>query len=46
MNGDKYEGEFEDGKINGNGVFKPITGDNYQGEWKLNKRNGHGISLK
>ena len=46
INGDKYEGDFEDGKISGNGVFHPINGDKYHGEWKNNKRNGNGLSIK
>ncbi|MFN9908956.1 MAG: hypothetical protein ACK56F_23010 [bacterium] len=33
LNGDRYEGEFLNGKIHGKGVFTPISGDSYNGEW-------------
>jgi hypothetical protein len=41
--GDKYEGEFKDGKYNGQGTLTFASGDKYVGEWKDNKENGQGI---
>lgn len=42
-NGNKYEGDFVDGKYNGSGVFTFSSGDKYVGEFKNNKREGHGV---
>lgn len=36
-NGDRYEGDWSNGKIEGNGTMKYGTGDTYQGYWKLGK---------
>lgn len=36
-NGDRYEGEWVAGKIEGNGTMKYGTGDVYQGSWKSGK---------
>ncbi len=41
-NGDKYVGEFKDGKMNGHGTYTHAKGDSYVGEWKDGKKNGHG----
>ena len=41
-NGDKYVGEFKDGKRNGQGTFLFPSGDKYVGEYKDDKRNGQG----
>ena len=36
--GDKYVGDFKDGKIHGQGTFTWINGAKYTGEWKYGKR--------
>ena len=41
-NGDKYIGEFKDGKRNGQGTYKWPNGNKYVGEFKDGKRNGQG----
>jgi hypothetical protein len=38
--GGKYEGEFKDDKMNGNGVFYWADGGKYEGEYKDDKMNG------
>ena len=43
-NGDKYEGQVENGKFNGRGVYTWENGWKYDGEWKDNKRDGRGVS--
>jgi len=40
--GDKYVGEWKDGKLNGHGTYIHSDGDKYVGESKNNKRSGHG----
>ena len=45
--GNKYIGEFKDGRFNGQGTFfylanDQFKGDKYVGEWKDGKRNGQG----
>ena len=40
--GDKYVGEWKDGKYNGQGTYTFANGDKYVGEWKDDKRNGQG----
>ena len=42
-NGDKYIGEFKDGKPNGQGTFTDASGKKYEGEFKDGVPNGHGI---
>mmetsp|Transcript_23918 Transcript_23918/g.40104 ORF Transcript_23918/g.40104 Transcript_23918/m.40104 type:complete len:763 (+) Transcript_23918:65-2353(+) len=47
-NGDKYEGEYNNGLKEGRGkyIFAAVgNGQNafYEGEWKTNKKSGHGI---
>ncbi|MDB2369635.1 transglycosylase domain-containing protein [Planktomarina temperata] len=39
-NGDKYVGEWKDGKLNGQGTYTHHNGDKYVGEWKDGKSNG------
>ena len=39
-NGDKYVGEFEDGKPQGQGTHTCANGDKYVGEFKEGKRTG------
>ena len=41
--GARYDGQWENGKANGNGIFHHINGDVYQGEFKNDKANGYGI---
>lgn len=41
--GDKYVGEFRDGKRTGQGSYESATGDKYVGGWKDDKRHGEGI---
>ncbi len=38
----KYEGEFEDGIMNGNGTMTYKTGDKYSGSWLKGKQHGKG----
>ena len=40
--GDRYVGEFKDGKKTGQGTFTWASGDKYVGEYKDNKRHGQG----
>ena len=42
-NGNKYVGEFKNGKYHGQGTFIYVSGDKYVGEFKNGKRNGQGI---
>ena len=42
--GDKYVGEFRDGKLNGKGTYFYSNGDKYVGEIRDNKRNGQGTA--
>ena len=37
-NGDKYEGEFKNGQIDGFGKIIYPNGDNYKGEWKYDQK--------
>lgn len=41
-NGDKYVGEYKDGKKNGQGTYTYADGEKYVGEWKDGKRHGQG----
>ena len=41
-NGDKYSGEFWDGKRHGQGTMTYADGRTYTGEFKDNKRHGQG----
>ena len=42
VNGDKYVGEYKDGKRNGQGTSTTANGDKYVGEFKDGKFNGQG----
>ena len=42
-NGDKYDGEINDGKRNGHGIYTFAHGDRYEGEFKEGHFSGHGI---
>ena len=41
-NGEKYVGEYKDGKNNGQGTYTYPDGRKYVGEWKDSKKNGQG----
>ena len=41
-NGDFYEGDLDDGKKNGMGIFKNEKGDEFKGEFKWDKKEGKG----
>ena len=43
--GDKYVGEFKDGRKSGQGTFTWADGDKYVGEFKDNIKNGYGYYL-
>ncbi len=42
-NGAKYEGEWKDGKVHGEGTYTFLDGAKYEGEWKDGKGHGEGI---
>jgi len=43
-NKDRYEGEYANGKRNGQGIYYYYTsGDNYEGEWKNDLKHGMGV---
>lgn len=42
-NGRRYEGDFKNGKKNGEGTFEWPNGVKYIGTWKDGKQNGTGI---
>ncbi len=41
-NGDKYDGEWKNGKIHGNGTMTYANGNKYMGEWWVGMRSGQG----
>jgi len=41
--GIRYEGQFKDGRFDGNGFGKYPNGDMYVGEWKDNAKSGNGM---
>jgi hypothetical protein len=41
-NGDRYEGDFVDGKQNGKGIYTWGSGDRYEGDVIIGKPNGYG----
>jgi hypothetical protein len=43
LDGDRYEGEYVDGKRKGNGTYFWANGEKYEGEWENDKRNGVGV---
>ena len=43
INGDIYDGDWNNNIINGRGVMIYINGDKYDGEWKNGKREGKGV---
>ena len=44
-NGDKYIGQWKDGKIYGRGSLIYPNGDMYKGEWKNGKKHGIGVTI-
>ncbi len=42
-NGDRYEGEFKDGKMHGKGALNFADGKKYTGDWIEGKRTGRGV---
>lgn len=42
-NGDKYYGQWKDGKMTGNGRYEFSNGDRYNGDFIENKRDGTGV---
>ena len=42
LDGEKYVGDFKDGRYHGKGTFTWPDGAKYSGEWKDDKRNGKG----
>ena len=42
-NGDKYDGDWLDGKRHGRGILTYASGSEYIGEWMYDKRHGRGI---
>lgn len=44
-NGDKYEGDWKDGKMDGNGVYEYANGGKYVGEFKDDNKSGHGKNI-
>mmetsp|Transcript_18330 Transcript_18330/g.41729 ORF Transcript_18330/g.41729 Transcript_18330/m.41729 type:complete len:306 (-) Transcript_18330:52-969(-) len=43
--GGKYEGEWKDGKMHGNGKFIEVNGTWYEGEWCEGKMQGNGTQV-
>ncbi|RYY84830.1 hypothetical protein EON63_08540 [archaeon] len=41
-NGDKYVGDWKDGRRHGLGVYYYNDGDRYEGEWRNDERHGRG----
>jgi len=45
LNGDKYDGDWVNGKRSGKGRFTWANGGNYTGDWLSDQRTGQGISI-
>jgi hypothetical protein len=37
------EGDWENGKMSGHGIYKSSHGNVYDGEWRNNKKHGRGV---
>ena len=44
--GDRYDGEYRDGKRDGQGTYVTGSGERYEGEFKDNRREGHGVVIR
>ncbi len=44
-NGEKYAGDFSDGKMHGKGTYTWPNGHQYKGDWLNGKQNGYGTYL-
>ncbi len=44
--GRMYEGDFQMGEMNGQGVMTTPEGYEYRGEWRMNTREGENVCLK
>ncbi len=42
VDGDRYEGDFKDGRFNGRGKYRTVDGDTYEGEFKDDAFSGFG----
>ena len=45
FNGDKYVGEYKDGKYHGQGTYTSANGNKYVGEFKDGKKSGQGTYI-
>jgi hypothetical protein len=45
-NGNHYEGDWVDGKMEGHGVGRWTDGEVYEGQWKGGERNGKGTEVR
>ena len=45
IGGEKYEGEWKDGKKHGEGTYYYPLGNTYIGDWGDDKRNGKGTYI-
>ena len=43
MNGDTYEGKWENGVLEGKGTFQGADGYEYEGGWKNGEKEGKGF---
>jgi len=44
-NGDRYDGDWKNGKKEGKGIYYYNNGNRYEGDWKNDLREGKGILL-
>ena len=45
VNGDRYEGEWRNGRMHGKGVKVMANGDVYNGTWENDKAEGNGVKV-
>ena len=46
VNGDRYEGEWRNGRMHGKGVKVMANGDVYNGTWENDKAEGNGVKVR